>query len=472
MTATPSTPGAPAVVAIVGRPNVGKSSLFNRVVGQRRAIVDDEPGVTRDRLVGVASHAGRTFVCVDTGGFDALPAGEDELIVAVRRQALEAIREADCVVYVVDGRAGLAPADVEVGRLLLRAGRPVVVAVNKIDTAGHAGRLHDFHRLGLAPLIATSAAHGLGLDELLDAVVARLPEVAAPARTATGTRLALLGRPNVGKSSLANRLIGAERVVVAPTAGTTRDAIDTPITLGGRPYVLIDTAGIRRRGRTRDPLEGHGAVRALGMLTRSDLVAMVLDAAEGVTDQDARLIGRSLEAGRGVVLVANKWDLLPRGATIDAWRRRLRALHPALASLPAVAVSARTGSGLPRLARAIGALDRAYRRRVPTAELNRVLREVLERQAPPSPGGRPIRLFYATQTGLAPPAFTIFASAPSRMPAAFTRHLENVFREAFDLAGVPVTVRFRSRREPARPGEPAPARAARRGRDARRSRHR
>jgi GTP-binding protein len=460
MSLAPSTPDRPPVVAIVGRPNVGKSSLFNRIIGKRRAIVDDQPGVTRDRLVGLATGGPRPFVCVDTGGFDAAPARESELLAAVRRQALAAVEGAACVVFVVDARAGLAPADVELGRLLLRTGRPIVVAVNKVDTAGHAELLHDFHRLGIAPVIATSAAHGLGVTDLLEAVAARLPARAAAPTAATGTRLAVIGRPNVGKSSLTNRLLGEERLVVSEQAGTTRDTIDTAVVLGGRPYVLIDTAGIRRRGRIRDAVEGHGAVRALGMLLRSDIVAFVLDARDGITEQDARIVGRALEAGRGLVLVVNKWDLLARDATIGAWRHTVAGKHPALAVLPAVPVSARTGRGVPALVRTLGQVERAYRRRVATADLNRVLQDALARHAPPSPGGRPIRFFYATQTHAAPPAFTIFASAPSRVPPAFLRYLENVLRDAFGLAGVPITIRLRSRRETARPAVGRPTRDA------------
>lgn len=467
MSRPPREAGRQPVVAIVGRPNVGKSSLFNRMLRSRRAIVDDEPGVTRDRVMGVVSRDDRTFVCIDTGGFEAHPATDDELLSAVRRQSLDAARTADCVVYVVDGSAGLSPADVDLGQLLRRSGRPLVVAVNKVDVGSHADRLHDFHRLGLAPLVATSAAHGRGVDDLLDAIIARLPDAPASPPAAGGTRLALVGRPNVGKSSLLNRILGEERVVVSAAAGTTRDTIDSPARIGGRPYVLVDTAGIRRRGRIRDPLEGHGTVRALGMLARSDLVAVVLDARDGLTEQDARIVGRALEAGRGVVLVVNKWDLLPAGTSLPAWRHEALARHRGLADLPAVAVSARTGEGMTGLGRAIHRVERAYRCRAATPELNRLLQQALRDHAPPSPSGRPIRFFYVTQTSECPPEFTIFASAPSRVPSAFVRYLQNVFREALELWGVPVRIRLRSRRDA--PGPPRPRRTRDTGRTAPRS---
>jgi GTP-binding protein len=291
----PVTSGLP-VVAIVGRPNVGKSTLFNRIVGSRRAIVDDAPGVTRDRVVAPAAYEGRTFLCVDTGGFHAEnPRDPADIDAQVRGQALAAIEEASVIICVVDGHAGLAPVDHDTVRLLERSRKPVFVAVNKIDGTARDGLVHDFHALGVDRLFPISSAHNRGIDDLLDVVVAALPAHEIPAPEA-GTRLALVGRPNVGKSSLLNRLLGTERTLVSPRPGTTRDAIDTPVVANGRPYVLIDTAGIRRRSRVESQLERHGAVRALGMLERADIALVVLDASEGMTDQDARIVGRALEA--------------------------------------------------------------------------------------------------------------------------------------------------------------------------------
>ncbi len=439
------------VVAIVGRPNVGKSALFNRLVRARRAIVDDVSGVTRDRVTARAEHRGRQFLCVDTGGFDVEPGDAGALAAQVRAQALRAVAEADCVVCVFDGEAGLAPADRDTVRLLERAGKPVLFAVNKIDTPGREGLLYDFYAAGVDRLLAVSAAHNRGIGALLDAIVAALPpSPEASGGAATGPRLAILGRPNVGKSSLLNRLLGEERAIVAPEAGTTRDAIDTPVRIDGRPYVLIDTAGIRRRGRVQNPLERHGAVRALGTLARSDIALIVLDATEGLTDQDARIVGRAWEAGRGAILLANKWDRVPRRARDpEAFRSRIAALRPAFAGLPLRCVSARTGEGLNELFPVIAAVARAYDAALPTPALNRALREALEATPPPSPGGQALRFLYAAQSGRRPPQVVVFASAPARVPPAYTRYLSGRLAAAFGLAGVPLRLTFRSRREDA-----------------------
>ena len=444
-------PSALPVVAIVGRPNVGKSTLFNRLVRARRAIVDDTPGVTRDQVVVRASHEGRGFVCVDTGGFLAdTPRDPEALAALVRAQALAAIEDADCVVCVLDGAAGLAPADRDTVRLLARAKKPVLFVVNKIDTPGHELRVAEFHAAGIDRLFPVSAAHARGIGELLDAVVACLPADVGTEPEPAATRLALVGRPNVGKSSLLNRLLGETRALVAPEAGTTRDTTDTPVRIDGRPWVLIDTAGIRRRGRASDPLERHGAVRALGVIERADLLCVVLDATEGMTDQDARLIGRAWDAGRGVVLLANKWDLLRGpGRDVAPFRRAIAAAHPAFAGLPILCVSAHTGEGLAGLFGVLAQVERGYRVTMPTPELNRVLRAAVAAHPPPGRDGRPIRLFYVTQTGSAPPEATVFASTPARVPEAYRRYLRTRFCEAFGLVGVPLRVRFRARREEA-----------------------
>ena len=438
------------VVAIVGRPNVGKSTLFNRLVRARRAIVDDTPGVTRDRVVAGAEHAGRAFLCVDTGGFHAEATKDMPALVAqVRAQALAAVAEADVIVCVFDGPAGLLPADRELVRLVAKSGKPVLHAVNKIDHPGREGALLEFYALGVEPVLAVSSAHGRGIGELLDAVVAAMPAIEAASAATPGLRLAIMGRPNVGKSSILNRLLGAERAIVSPQAGTTRDAIDTPVTVGGTPYVLIDTAGIRRQGKVRDPLERHGAVRALGVLARSDLVAVVLDATEGMTDQDARIVGRAWEAGRGVVLLANKWDAVARPERdADRFQRHLRTTHPGFAQLPVLCVSAKSGEGLQRLFPIIARVGRAYAATLPTPALNRALKDALEATPPPSPGGRPLRFFYAAQTGHRPPEVVVFTSGGGAVPAAYARYLTSALRKSFDLVAVPLRVTFRSRRPP------------------------
>ena len=437
------------VVVLVGRPNVGKSALFNRVVGARRAIVDDAPGVTRDRLVAPASHAGRTFLCVDTGGFLAEPPRDPATLAArVRAQTLTAIQGADCVVCVFDGQSGLGPADRGTIDVLRRSGKPAIFVVQKIDTPRHEALVSEFYAAGPDRLLPVSAAHNRGVAALLDAVVATLPPAGeATAGAGQGTRLALVGRPNVGKSSLLNRLLGAERTIVAPEPGTTRDAIDTPLSVGGRAYVLIDTAGIRRRTRITEPLERHGAVRALGTLARTDLVLVVLDAKEGMTDQDAHLVGRAWEAGRGTILLANKWDTLPRERRDrKAFAAALAAAHPAFAELPLLTVSALTGEGLSGLFPLVVRVERAYDSALPTPALNRALAAAVAEHAPPSPGGRPLRFLYATQTGRRPPVVTIFGSTPTTVPRAYARYLAARFTAAFELVGVPLRLDFRARR--------------------------
>ena len=435
------------VVAIVGRPNVGKSTLFNRLVRARRAIVDDEPGVTRDRIVAPAEHGGRQFLCVDTGGFAADASGATSSLAAcVREQTLRAVAESDCVLCVFDADAGLIPEERDLVRLLGRSGKPVGFVVNKVDTPARERLTADFYAAGIDRLLAVSAAHGRGLEALRDAIVGMLPRAGIAPAGMPGTRLAIVGRPNVGKSSLLNRLLGEERAIVTPEAGTTRDAIDTPFTAGGRRYVLIDTAGIRRRARTREGLERHGAVRALGTLARAALALVVLDATEGMTDQDARIVARAREAGRGVILLANKWDAVPaerRDAT--AFRRALGELRPAFAELPLLCVSARTGEGLGELFRLVVRAEQAYDAVLPTAELNRVLQSAVEAQAPPSVRGRPVRLFYATQTGRRPPEVTVFASAPEGVSTSYARYVNGRLARAFGLVGVPLRLVFRAR---------------------------
>lgn len=439
------------VVAIVGRPNVGKSTFFNRLVGAKRAIVDDAPGVTRDRLMVPARHEDRAFLLVDTGGFEADASTDDTAMAAhVRRQALEAIKDAQAIICVVDGPAGLGPADRELLRLVQTASLPLFVAVNKIDSPSRDGLLYDFFAAGIEQLFPISAAHGHGIDALMDAVVATLAPTGAGGATAGGgTRLAFIGRPNAGKSSLVNRLLGMERTIVSPEAGTTRDAIDTAITVDDTPYVLIDTAGIRRRSRIKDPLEGHGAVRALGTIERTDIALVVLDANEGLSDQDAHIVARAWDAGRGVILLFNKIDTLPPERRTRAHFERLLAnARPAFANLPVLCVSAHTGDGLDGLFPLVARVARSMTLEMATPRLNTLLRRATDAVAPPSGGGgKPIRLLYAAQTGRRPPEITIFSSAPAKISVAYTRYLTSGFAEAFRIVGVPLRIKYRSRRD-------------------------
>ena len=447
--ARPAARGLP-VVAIVGRPNVGKSTLFNRLVGAHRAIVDDAPGVTRDRVVAPAVHAGRAFLCVDTGGFAAEPPRDPAALAAqVRAQTLAAVAEADCVVCVLDGPAGLAPEDRETVLLLRRSGKPVVYAVNKLDTPAREPLLHDFHALGIEPLLPVSVAHGRGVADLLDALAAALPEGAPEASEARGTRLALIGRPNVGKSSLLNRLLGAERAIVAPEPGTTRDAIDTPLVVAGRPYVLIDTAGIRRRGRVEHAgVEQYSVIRSMKAISRSDVALLVIDATEGITAQDLHIAGYVNDEAKGIVVVVNKWDAVEKDDdTMEEYRERVMEALDFMPYAPLVFTSALHGQRVEKVPELALAVIAEREKRVPTPQLNRAVREAIAAHPTPDKQGRGLKFYYATQPRTAPPTFVFFVNDPKMLHFGYRRYLENRLRDAFGFMGTPIRISFRGRGE-------------------------
>lgn len=433
-------------VAIVGRPNAGKSLLFNRLVHAQRAIVDSHPGVTRDRNVAPAHWQEHTFLLIDTGGFE--DQDGSSLAASVRTQGALAAEEADVVIALFDGREGLNPADRDLVQRLRRLRKPVLFAVNKLDTPAHDDAAADFFAFGVDEVFPISAAHGRGVAELMDRVVALFPEAAAPADGADAGRITLtiVGRPNVGKSSLLNRIVGYDRAVVDATPGTTRDPVDTPFQHGERRYLLVDTAGIRRRPRVHEQLERSSAVRALRAMERAEVVLLVIDATESMADQDARIAGYAWERGRALLIVVNKWDAVPR-AERDRPRflARLQRQYHTLAEVPAVFLSARTGAHVEDLFPALEALVANHRREVRTVHLNQVLEDATGAQAPPSVGGKRPRFFYATQTGTAPPNFTIFCHHPELVTTAYERYLANAFRTAFDLQGTPLKLRFRAR---------------------------
>jgi GTP-binding protein len=433
------------VVAIVGRPNVGKSTLFNRLTGTRKAIVRDTPGVTRDRLHGICEFGGWRATVIDTGGLD--PSAAEPLTAQVRKQVLAAIAEADALVFVVDGRDGLTPVDEEVASLLRRVAKPVVVAVNKIDAKAREAAAADVYRLGMDPVLLVSAEHGRGVAELIEALAARLPATpGAPDEESGPLRIAVVGRPNVGKSSLVNAISGQERVVVHAEPGTTRDAVDTLVTVEGRPYVLVDTAGLRRKGRTEGALDKLAAVMARRSLERADLALVVLDAAEGVTTQDARIAGYAEAAGRAVVLVVNKWDLIGAADRAPELVRSLRERLPFLAHAPVVFTSARAGSGLRQLFETIDRVAVDYAKEIPTGELNRALIAAVERRPPQGVHGKTLKIYYATQTATRPPTFLLFVNDPAALHFSYERYLVSALRERFGLAGCPVRLRLRRRR--------------------------
>jgi len=450
-----SHPGPP-IVAIVGRPNVGKSTLFNRYAGSRRAVVEDTPGVTRDRIVEQVEAAGRRVLVVDTAGLD--PDAELGLEQAVQAQARAAVEGADAILFVVDGQGGLLPEDEAIARLLRRGSCPLLVLVNKIDVPAHAARTAEFHRLGL-PLRAVSAEHGSGAWDALEELVAQLgpapvaePEPPAGGAAEAPVRIAVVGRPNVGKSSLVNRLLGAERVVVSDVPGTTRDAVDTPLHSEHGEFVLVDTAGIRRPGRRNAVAERASAFMAVRALERCDVALVVIDASEGCTDQDVRVAGLARERGRPAALLANKWDLVGRDDPDQARRveqeleRRLRFM----ADTPVLHVSAQTGARTAKILPLARDLARTARTRIETAALNRWLEETTARHEPSMAERgvrrRPVKFLYATQTAVAPPTFLLFCTAPEAVQKSYVRFLENQLRERFGLAGTPVRLRLRSRR--------------------------
>jgi GTP-binding protein len=428
------------IIAIVGRPNVGKSTLYNRLIGRRRSLVRDVPGVTRDRLYGTAAFERWQATVVDTGGFD--PSSESDLVQGVRRQVLQAVDEADLLVLVVDGRAGVTGLDEEIAGILRKSGRPVLLAVNKVDAAGQEAPLADAYRLGFAPVLTISAEHGRGVAELLEACRDRAPAVAPEAAT-QGTRVAIIGRPNVGKSSLVNAVLGHERVLVHDQPGTTRDAVDTPVSFRNRDYLLIDTAGIRRKGKVTEALEKLAVVMALKSLERCQVAVLVLDASEGVTAQDAHIAGYANDAGRAVVVAVNKWDLVPPGLVQRAdVTGQIHERLPFLEHAPICFTSAVTRLGLRDLFDQVDVVAAEAQKRLQPGELLATLRQAVERR-PMSARGVALRVQSAQQVAVAPPTFAIHVNLPESIHFSYERYLINSLRHAHGFAGSPLRLLFR-----------------------------
>ena len=436
--------GTPTV-AIVGRPNVGKSTLFNRIVGRREAIVDARPGVTRDRHFGTAEWNGRRFWLVDTGGL--VPDAADPLNRAVRAQVETAIAESDLLLFVVDVASGVHPADLEIARLLRKSQRPIILVANKADQLPEDTRHLAFYELGLGDPFPVSAAVGKNSGDLLDVVAERLPPDEG-ADTEGAIRVAVVGRPNVGKSSLLNRLLGQERLVVAAEPGTTRDAIDTPFEYNGHAIVFIDTAGLRKRAKVTDDIEFYSTLRTTRAIERADVCVLVVDATDGVHAQDLKIAQQAWDQGAGLIIAVNKWDLIEEKETNTAVRgeRLLIEGAPFLQFIPFLYVSAKTGQRVPKLLDLILEVAAEREKRVPTAEVNRVLASLVDRQQPPQPVGESVRLLYGSQIGTAPPRFAIVSNRPDAIPESYTRYLLNGFREAWEFVGAPVGIKFRRRR--------------------------
>jgi len=436
-------------VALVGRPNVGKSTLFNRICGRRKAITDGRPGSTRDRNYAQVSWQGRAFELVDTGGL--LLGSDDPLLGPAALQAERAVDEAEVVLFVVDGRAGLLPDDEAIARRLRKAGKRVLVVVNK--TEDQAEDLSEFARLGFDGAHFVSAEHGLGIGDLLDAALADLPAVAPEEDEKREVALALVGRPNVGKSSILNRLVGRERAVVSPIPGTTRDAVDEVFERKGRRYRLVDTAGIRRVRLLKESVDHVSVVQSRRAIERADVAVLVLDADEGLREMDATIGGEVQEAGAGVVIAVNKWDLAAEKKLAQrAFERDVRDELKFLPWAPVVFVSARTGKGLGQLLDAVDRVHAARQARVTTGELNRLLARAAEAYAPKADkGGQPVRILFGSQIGTAPPTFAVSINHPVDLHFSYRRYLENQIREAFGFEGTPIRLKVRHRRRKGRP---------------------
>lgn len=440
---------AKPVVAIVGRPNVGKSTLFNKLIGERRAIIEDLPGTTRDRLYGQSDWNGVAFTLVDTGGIQITTTAEEQanaLIEQVRGQAEAAIQEADAILFLVDARDGITSADELVAAGLRKAGKPILLVVNKADSEERRLRSAEFYQLGLGDPIAISAYHGTGVGDLLDELVKRLPPSPVPDEEDETVKVAIVGRPNVGKSALLNALLGAPRAIVSPVPGTTRDAIDTRVVWDGQPVTLIDTAGIRRRGKIVHGIEQYSVIRALRAINRADVVLLVIDSAEGLTAQDEHVAGYVHDEYKGLVIVMNKWDLVPKDSqTMARYTEQVRQALAWTGNPPIVFVSALTGqrvNTIPAVALKVAA-ERVQR--VPTAALNRLIRSAFEEHPAPARGGRRQKFFYATQPAVKPPTFVLYVTDPDEIHFSYKRYLENTIRRAYGFAGVPLRISFRAR---------------------------
>jgi GTPase len=423
--------------AIVGFPNVGKSTLVNRLTATRTAVVHEEPGVTRDRKDIVCEWSGRRFILIDTGGVDL--ADRSEITQQIAVQARTAIDEADLVLFVVDAQSGVTPGDEEVAELLRRSDRPVVLIANKVDDPTRTDQIHEFHRLGLGEPLPISGLHGHGTGDLLDTILERLPGASKrPEISEDAIRVAILGRPNVGKSSLLNTLVGEERVIVSEVPGTTRDSIDTVVQRGDRTFVFVDTAGLRRKRRQRQGIEYYSELRALQAAERADVALVLIDTSEGLVDQDLAVADIARKAQCATLIVLSKWDITTIG--IEDVRDRLEARirqRP-----PVVTVSSKTGRGIQRLFDRIEGLFEKYTARISTGELNRFLRELKERREPPTRRGKRLNLLYGTQTTVRPPRFRFFVNDPGLITRDYAYWVENMVRERYDLAGIPVSIDF------------------------------
>ena len=432
------------LVAIVGRPNVGKSTLFNKLIGRRLSIVEDTPGVTRDRIYADAEWLTHSFTLIDTGGIE--PASEDIIAVQMRRQAELAIETADVIVFLVDGREGMTAADEEVATMLRKSNKPVVLAVNKLDAPKFNDAIYEFYALGLGDPIIISAGQGLGLGDMLDEVCAHFPPEAEE-EGEHPLNIAVVGKPNVGKSSLVNAILGEERCIVSNIPGTTRDAVDTLFTLDGEPYVLVDTAGIRRKRAVEDEtIERYSVIRSLAAVRRADVVLIVVDAEQGLSEQDVKIAGYVHEEGKPSVLVVNKWDLIEKDTnTMNKFKKDMQVDLAFMDYVPFLFISAKTGQRVNKL---LAAAKESYAqsiRRITTGTLNDIVNEAISMTEPPAMSGKRLKIYYATEVSVKPPTFVIFVNDEALVHFSYKRYMENYFRKTFGFAGTPIKIIFRNR---------------------------
>jgi GTP-binding protein len=434
------------VVAIVGRPNVGKSTIFNRLIGDRLAIVEDKPGITRDRIYGVSDWNGKSFSVIDTGGIEI--DGEDAILKSIRVQAELAIEEADVIVFMCEAKSGLTSSDEEVAQILFRSGKPIVLAINKVDNMKRTEDIYEFYSLGIGDPIGISGSHGTGIGDLLDAVVERLPDKTDEEYDDDVIRVALIGRPNVGKSSLVNAILGEERVIVSDVAGTTRDAIDTPFERDGQRYVLIDTAGMRKRGKVYENTEKYSVMRAMKAIERADVVLVVINGEEGIIDQDKHIAGYAHDAGKASIFVVNKWDAIEKDdTTMQNFERNIRDHFLFMSYAPVVFLSALTKQRLQKLLPVVQHVAQQHALRITTHLVNDVVSDAVAINPPPTDKGRRLRINYVTQVATKPPTIVVFVNDPSLMHFSYERYLENKLRAAFNFEGTPIRLFTRRKSE-------------------------
>lgn len=433
------------VVAVVGRPNVGKSTFFNKVIGRRIAIVEDTPGVTRDRIYAETEWNGIEFAIIDTGGIE--PDSEDIILSQMRQQAEIAMDTADVILFLVDGKDGLTSADREVANMLRRRGREVILVVNKIDSHKLPDDFYDFYELGLGEPIPISAANMLNFGDLLDEIVDAFPKEQYEEEEDV-IKIAVIGKPNVGKSSLVNELVGENRVIVSPIAGTTRDSIDTPFEKDGDRYMLIDTAGIRRKSKVTEDIERYSVIRAVAAIERSDVALLMIDAAEGITEQDKKIAGVAHEAGKGIIVVVNKWDLIAKETnTMRDFKRKIEAEFPFMTYAPSVFISVKDHQRIDNVINMAKYVAETRAMRVPTGQLNALLQDAMMMKQPPSDKGRRLRIYYVTQVGIKPPLFSFKINSRPLMHFSYARYLENKIREGFGFEGTSIKFVFREKGE-------------------------